>query len=113
MAKKKRRSKPQQNFDIRFKDLDQLAMFYHETTGKYIPEDMISHERAHYDKACQLGYTAEYRLRFGRDLFTTITLEPEGEVSDKDLIVIAEAPENPSFQDRATARNARERLGML
>lgn len=109
MAKRKRRSK--KHFYVRrFTDLGELARFYHEQTGKKLQPETIKHEAAHYDKARELGYEPEYELRFGRNCFTRITIEIEEEVSDEDLIAIANAPENPSWEDNMTIKNVQERL---
>ena len=110
MERKKRRSRCHL-YEKRFVDLNELCRFYHEQTGKQIPAETIEHERAHYNKARELGYETEFKLRFGRNCFTMITLEFKGEreVSDEDLIAIAEAPENPSFEDYMTAKSKREK----
>ncbi len=96
----------------RFTDLDELCRFYYEHTGNQIPDETIKHEMAHYNKALELGYETEFELRFGRNCFTRITIEfkDRDKVSDEDLIAIAEAPENPSWEDRMTARSKREKI---
>ncbi len=113
MANKKRRGRCHY-FEERFANLEELDRFYYENTGKKIPRETLEHEKAHYDKACKLGYESEFELRYGRNCFTRITIRLKGDVSEQDLIAIANAPENPSWEDEMTAKNARERqVGML
>ena len=99
-------------YEKRFVDLNELCRFYHEQTGKQIPAETIKHEMAHYNKALELGYETEFELRFGRNCFTRITLEfkDKNKVSNEDLIAIAEAPEDPSWEDRVTIRSTREKI---
>jgi len=108
MAKKKRRGRCHY-FEERFANLDELDRFYYENMGKKIPRETLEHERAHYDKACELGHEAEFELRYGRNCFTRITIKLKGNVSEQDLIAIAKAPKNPFWEDEMTAKNARER----
>ena len=72
----------------------------------------INHEREHYNKSKELGYSSKYGIRIIRRVLFGINLppkissfvKPEKNISSKDQIKIALAPISPSSEDYALAQ---------
>lgn len=80
-------------------DLRQLL--YQEKFKSEVIDSTIQHEKAHFEKAKQLGYNPTYDAVVFKNLFGIyIDCRVEHEQATKsDLLKIALAPENPSIED--------------
>ena len=84
--------------------LEEICKCYKEKTGRSLSQEIIEHEQAHYNKAIELEYPLlRFKLKFGRSVFTTIRPLCDEEITSEDIIQIALAPKDPSFDDRYIA----------
>jgi hypothetical protein len=91
--------------------LDCIRYSFSETDGRKGAE----HERAHFDKLIELGYSPDYYVIILYDssdpLLVGASIDfDESKVSPKDLALISLAPKDPSFRDLRTARKVLSKL---
>lgn len=99
---------------VYFNNEGDLERFLREETDWSEKEiiDILEHERAHFNRALELGYKPRYLVQVDSDLTKVLGLAVDvPDVTSMDLRQIALAPSVPSFCDRRIALRIAQRGG--
>jgi hypothetical protein len=92
-------------------DIEEIFSCYRKCQGIEAPPWLINHEKAHYQKAKDLGYSPLVKLVIEKTGLTFIEIIFKNcEISPIDAIEIALAPIDPSLDDLCMVEKNREKI---